>query len=70
MAALGAMYLKAVARSHEEDEIKTIRDRLSRRIREPEHVNKDSKVQHGSKQTVDVHTLRKKLSAKLKKRST
>lgn len=70
MAALGAKYWKAVTRSHEEDEMKTIRDRLNRRIREPDHVtSKSSKVQQGSKQMVDVHSLRTKLSAKLKKRS-
>jgi len=70
MAALGAKYWKAATRSHEEDEMKTIRDRLNRRIREPDHVtSKSSKVQQESKQMVDVLTLRKKLSAKLKKRS-
>lgn len=76
MAPLGAKYWKymAVAPRYAEDEINTIRDRLSRRIREPDHVitcaaSKDSKRQHESKRLVDVHTLRKKLSEKLKKRS-
>jgi hypothetical protein len=63
---LGAKYRKAVPRlvqvDMEEDEINIIRDRLRRRIREPD-------VRCEWKETVDVHALQKKLSKRLKKQS-
>nr|PNR48597.1 hypothetical protein PHYPA_013074 [Physcomitrium patens] len=51
----------------EEAEIDAIRKRLSGRIREPDIGAATTKQQECMK--VDLHTLRKKLSKKLKKRS-
>nr|PNR39735.1 hypothetical protein PHYPA_020014 [Physcomitrium patens] len=51
----------------EESEIDAIRKRLSRRIREPESMSAATSTQQERKK-VDLHTLQKKLSKKLKKR--